>query len=308
MKVIGFVGMPASGKSEAATVAREMGMPVVVMGDIVRGHMHDLGVKINEKNVGLTANKLREEHGMDAIAKMCIPIIQRQKSNVVVIDGIRGYAEVIAYKNEFDENFEVIAIDSSPELRYERAKKRARLDDVADYESFKIKDDRELSWGLAEALDNADIYVLNDGPLEAFRSLISNILTKQFSAECSFTETNIIVKTPLHPTESKDKVEMAIRNIFPDIRLNQTNDCIKGVSSSIKTFGALLKSQRIRSAARMELLKGLSSCSFEFTLNKQVAFIGKVNFSKDPLGPIYVTVQTTAPKSVIDSIAPEIVT
>ena len=308
LKVIGFVGMPASGKSEAATVAREMGIPVVVMGDIVRAHMHTMGVKINEKNVGLTANKLREEHGMDAIAKMCIPIIKSQKSNVVVIDGIRGYAEVVAYKNEFDENFKVIAIEASPELRYERAKKRARSDDVVDYTSFKTKDDRELSWGLAEALNNADIRVLNEGPLEVLRSLISDILVKQFSAEHCFTKTNINVKTPLHPTESKDKVEMAIRNIFPDIRLDQTNDCIKGVSNSIKTFGALLKSQRIRSAARMELLKRLSSCSFEFILNKQVAFMGKVNFSKDPLGPIYVTGQTTAPESVLDSIAPEIVT
>jgi predicted RNA binding protein with dsRBD fold (UPF0201 family)/dephospho-CoA kinase len=308
LKVIGLVGMPASGKSEAATVAREMGIPVVVMGDIVRAHMHNMGVQINEKNVGLTANKLREEHGMDAIAKMCIPIIKSQKSNVVAIDGIRGYAEVVAYKDEFDENFKVIAIEASPELRYERAKKRARSDDVGDHESFKIKDDRELSWGLAEALNNADIRVLNEGPLEVLRSLISDILVKQFSAECSFTETNINVKTPLHPTESKDKVETAIRNIFPDIRLDQTNDCINGVSKSIKTFEALLKSQRIRSAARTELLKRLSSCSFEFILNKQVAFMGKVNFSKDPLGPIYVTVQTTAPKSVIDSIAPETIT
>ncbi len=103
-------------------------------------------------------------------------------------------------------------------------------------------------------------------------------------------------------------MELAIKNIFPDIRLYQTNDCIKGFSNSIKTFGTLLKSQKIRSAARMELLKRLSSCSFEFILNKQVAFMGKVNFSKDPLGPIYVTVHTNAPKSVIDSIAPETVT
>jgi dephospho-CoA kinase/predicted RNA binding protein with dsRBD fold (UPF0201 family) len=305
LKVIGFVGMPASGKSEAAAVAKEMGIPVVVMGDIVREHMRDLGVKINEKNVGLTANKLREEHGMDAIAKMCIPIIQRQKTSVVVIDGIRGYAEVIAFKNEFDESFKLIAIDASPELRYERAKKRARSDDAVNDESFKIKDDRELGWGLAEALNNADICVLNDGSLEEFRSLISNILAKQLNVERSFEAINITVKTQLHPTESKDKVETAIRNIFPDVRLNQTNDCIIGFSNSLITFGTLLKSQRIRSAARIELLKRLSRDSFEFILNKQVAYIGKVNFSKDLLGPIYVRVQIDAPKLVIDSIAPE---
>lgn len=305
MKIIGFVGMPASGKSEAAIVARELDIPVVAMGDIVRAYMLDLGMKVDEKNVGFIANKLREERGMDVIAKMCIPVIQRQRTDVVVIDGIRGHAEVLAYKSEFGEDFISIAIEASPELRYQRTKKRARSDDAMDYESFKTKDQRELSWGLEEALDNADLRILNQGPLEEFRSLISNILIKQFDAEIPFKLINIKIKTPLHPTESKDKVETAIRNIFPDASLSQSNECIIGTSNSIKTFGELLKSQRIRSTARMELLKRLSSNAFEFTLNKQAAFMRKVNFSKDSLGPIYVRVQIDAPKSIIDSIAPE---
>jgi predicted RNA binding protein with dsRBD fold (UPF0201 family)/dephospho-CoA kinase len=301
--------MPASGKSEAAIVARGLGIPVVAMGDTVRAYMQDLGVKVDEKNVGFIANKLREERGMDVIAKMCIPIIQRQRSDIVVIDGIRGYAEVLAYKSEFGQDFISIAIEASPEQRYQRTKKRARSDDAMDYESFKTKDERELSWGLKEALDNADLRILNHGPLEDFRSLISNILIKQFDVEIPFKviniNININIKTPLHPTESKDKVEKAIRNIFPDASLSQTNECIVGTSNSIKTFGELLKSQRIRSTARMELLKRLSSDAFEFTLNKQAAFMGKVNFSKDSLGPIYVRVQIDAPKSIVDSIAPE---
>jgi predicted RNA binding protein with dsRBD fold (UPF0201 family)/dephospho-CoA kinase len=301
--------MPASGKSEAAIVARGLGIPVVAMGDIVLAYMQDRGVMVDEKNVGFIANKLREERGMDVIAKMCIPVIQRQRSAVVVIDGIRGHAEVLAYKSEFDEDFISIAIEASPELRYQRTKKRARSDDAIDYESFKTKDERELSWGLKEALDNADLRILNQGSLEEFRSLMSNILIKQFDVEIPFKVININIdiniKTPLHPTESKDKVETAIRNIFPDASLSQTNGCIVGTSNSIKTFGELLKSQRIRSAARIELLKRLSSDAFEFTLNKQAAFMGKVNFSKDSLGPIYVRVQTDASKFIIDSIAPE---
>jgi len=36
MKIIAFVGMPASGKGEAATVAKELGYPVVNMGDVIR--------------------------------------------------------------------------------------------------------------------------------------------------------------------------------------------------------------------------------------------------------------------------------
>ena len=297
--------MPASGKTEAAIVAKELGVPIVAMGDIVREYTQDLGARIDEKNVGFVANKLREERGMDAIAKMCIPVIHRQKSDVVVIDGIRGFAEVLAYKSEFGEDFISIAIDASPELRYQRTKKRARSDDAMDYESFKTKDERELSWGLKEALDNADLRILNEGLLEEFQSLISNILIKQFNVKTPFRVIYIHIKTPLNATESKDKVERAIMNIFPDARLSQTKECIVGTSNSIKTFGELLKMQRIRSTARIELLKRLSSDAFEFVLNKQAAFMGKVNFSKDPLGPIYVKVQVDAPILVVDSIAPE---
>jgi predicted RNA binding protein with dsRBD fold (UPF0201 family)/dephospho-CoA kinase len=299
--------MPASGKSEAAIVARERGVPVVAMGDIVRTYMQDIRVNVNEKNVGFIANKLREERGMDVIAKMCIPVIQRQRSDLVVIDGIRGYAEVLAYKHEFGDDFISIAIEASPELRYQRTKKRARLDDAMDYESFLTKDERELGWGLTEALNNADLRILNQGPLEEFRSLISDILIKQCEVEIppKAINININIRTPLHPTESKDKVEKAIRNIFPDASLSQINECIEGTSNSIKTFGELLKSQRIRSTARIELLKRLSSNVFEFILNKQAAFMGKVNFSEDSLGPIYVRVQIEAPESIIDSVAPE---
>ena len=36
MKVIGIVGMPASGKGEVSRIARDLGIPVVVMGDAIR--------------------------------------------------------------------------------------------------------------------------------------------------------------------------------------------------------------------------------------------------------------------------------
>ncbi|HWQ95734.1 MAG TPA: AAA family ATPase, partial [Candidatus Methylomirabilis sp.] len=36
MKLIAFVGMPASGKSEAAAIAKKMGISVINMGDVVR--------------------------------------------------------------------------------------------------------------------------------------------------------------------------------------------------------------------------------------------------------------------------------
>ena len=48
MKVIGFVGLPASGKTEAAKVAQELGIPIIRMGDVVREEVKRRGLDITE--------------------------------------------------------------------------------------------------------------------------------------------------------------------------------------------------------------------------------------------------------------------
>ena len=58
--------------------------------------MRERGIELSEKNVGAIANELRALRGMDAIAQMCIPAVRALPSQKVVIDGLRGVAEVDA--------------------------------------------------------------------------------------------------------------------------------------------------------------------------------------------------------------------
>jgi predicted RNA binding protein with dsRBD fold (UPF0201 family)/dephospho-CoA kinase len=302
--VIGFVGFPGSGKSEATAIAQAEGFSPVAMGDAVRLHMRKLGIKQSEKNVGRIANKLRAEHGMDAIAKMCIPAIRSLKSQNVVIDGIRGIAEVSAFKNEFKHDFKLIAISAGPMIRYERVKGRSRPDDALRFQRFEEKDDRELAWGLEEALGAAEYSIQNEGTLEELRQAVSNVLERLIQ-QSPRNNVAVGIKTPIYETEVQEEVERAILNIFPDAVLERVNDYIKGTSSSLETFATLLRAHRIRAAAKVELKKGLSLDSFEFSLNKQVALVGKVNFTQDPLGPIFVRVVAPLPEKLIDAITNE---
>jgi predicted RNA binding protein with dsRBD fold (UPF0201 family) len=70
----------------------------------------------------------------------------------------------------------------------------------------------------------------------------------------------------------------------------------------------LLRRERIRDAARGVLYEGLSEKSIIFYLNKQVAYVGHVSFSKpvgeSPLGPIKVEIQCDKPRELIDWLAP----
>lgn len=176
MKLIAFVGMPASGKSEAGATARRMNVPVVNMGDVVREETARLGLPPTDENTGGTGTRLRKEEGMDAIAKRCIPRIRSPGSPAVVIDGIRNIEEIKYFKKEFGEDFKLIAIESPFDTRFERIKKRARSDDMCSAGELKRRDEREKSWGLDKAIKMADITISNTIPLEKFREEIEKLL------------------------------------------------------------------------------------------------------------------------------------
>ncbi|MCZ7397335.1 MAG: AAA family ATPase, partial [Candidatus Methanoperedens sp.] len=54
MKIIAFVGMPASGKSEASAMARALNIPIVNMGDVVREETAKRGLPPTDENIGGT--------------------------------------------------------------------------------------------------------------------------------------------------------------------------------------------------------------------------------------------------------------
>jgi len=175
MKVIGVVGLPASGKSEFSKIALSMGIPVIVMGDMIRAAVDEAGLEPNDANFGATANRLRAEGGMDAIARLCIPVIRKQSAPLVLIDGIRGDAEVALFRKHFSV-FILIAIDSSFKNRLARIAARARSDDFISAEALKNRDEREQRWGLLHALANADRHISNEGTLEEFAHAVRVLL------------------------------------------------------------------------------------------------------------------------------------
>ncbi|WNY27640.1 AAA family ATPase [Methanolapillus ohkumae] len=179
MKIIAFVGMPASGKSEASNVAREMGIPVVTMGDVIRREVELRGA--DPADGGKIATELRKTEGMDAIAKRCMVMIQEKMnvsgSNVLVIDGVRGIAEVDYFKEHLGAGFMLvsIAIDSPVEERFERIVIRKREDDMDSIEKLKERDDREIGWGMGDAILASDRVIENKSSLSEYREKIRKL-------------------------------------------------------------------------------------------------------------------------------------
>ena len=177
IQVLAFVGAPAAGKTEAASVAKTLGIPIVTMGDVVRAELRRRGLPLSDENAGRIASELRAQEGMDAIAKRCIPQVRAiaGKKAVIVIDGIRGISEVETFKKEFGTDFTLVRVDAPLNLRYERIKTRGRGDDSLSIEEFKTREERENEWGLGEAMKNADKVITNTGSRELFKEQIEEI-------------------------------------------------------------------------------------------------------------------------------------
>ncbi|AGB04284.1 hypothetical protein AciM339_0395 [Aciduliprofundum sp. MAR08-339] len=117
----------------------------------------------------------------------------------------------------------------------------------------------------------------------------------------------IVIEAELHPTEDVEKVKNAILNIFPDARLEILAGEIRGISHSVDTLGKILKEMRIRDAARSVFLSNLYDDEIVFSISKQAATVGKVNFSVGnvPLGDIKIIMRGENLREIVDMIAPD---
>lgn len=179
MKIIAFVGMPCSGKTEAVQIAKEMGVPVIRMGDMVCDEVKNRGLPLDEKNVGAIADQMRKDLGMDIWANRTLENISLlEKTKRFIIDGIRNIEEIDAFKKKLGKDFVIIAILASDKIRHKRFLNRGREDDSSDIQDLINRDKRELSWGLGSVIASADIIVPNEDGIDEFREEIRKILNK----------------------------------------------------------------------------------------------------------------------------------
>ncbi|MFX0048805.1 MAG: AAA family ATPase, partial [Candidatus Hermodarchaeota archaeon] len=158
MKVIGFCGLPGSGKSTVLKAIEDLGV-IITMGDIIRKEARERNIEPTDENLGKIAEQLREEFGPEILAKKCVELIKSLDSEVIFIDGLRSIAEVKIFRNSWKFPFIAVTIDDN--LRFERLSKRGRPDDPNTLEDLKERDLREIAFGLNEVIGNAN-YVINN--------------------------------------------------------------------------------------------------------------------------------------------------
>ena len=177
MRVIGTVGLAGSGKGEFATVAEEMGVPVITMGDVIRGECRDRGLDPAEHH-GRVAQDLRAENGPAAVAEASLPHIEAalKDDDAVLVDGIRSDDEVDAFEERFGDRFTLVSIETPFEVRERRLGERGRDNVGENGEGLAERDERELGFGLGAAMERADVTIENTGTLVEFRARAREVL------------------------------------------------------------------------------------------------------------------------------------
>lgn len=122
---------------------------------------------------------------------------------------------------------------------------------------------------------------------------------------------DIIITVKIFPTESVEKVQQTVQNLFPiastELQLHQTKSHIhaelKGECGLTLLFNRL-REQRILTAARRIFRRSIAEKSLLFHLNKQAAFANHISFCEPidelPLGSIKVRITCDNPEKLID--------
>ncbi len=112
------------------------------------------------------------------------------------------------------------------------------------------------------------------------------------------------VEVPCQATESASKVRLAVLTLFPDLVFETEDDRLVGTTSSLERLRDLIRSQRIRDAARSQFLAGRTGGRTRVVLSKQAAFMGIVSFAAgSALGDILVEIESDDLQAAIDFVA-----
>ncbi|MHA2423333.1 MAG: AAA family ATPase [Candidatus Thorarchaeota archaeon] len=177
MKIVLVTGMQGAGKSELALAFKDAGVPVIVMGDVVREESRRRGLEPNSANNKKVMLELREKDGMGAIALRCVDDLKSMKSDLVVIEGCRSIDELDVF-DDYAKEVKIICVHTSPSVRFQRLRERGRKDAPQDWSTFRERDLREVSVGLGGIISLSDIMLVNEGSLEDFRKNIKSTVAE----------------------------------------------------------------------------------------------------------------------------------
>lgn len=163
LRIVVIAGMPGAGKSIVARAARDLGLPVYNMGDVVREETLKMFGVITPETMRETSRLVRLKYGKTYVAEKTIQRI-REEDGVVVIDGTRSLDEVEVFRKKGE--VVILAVHASPKTRFKRLLRRGRAGDPRNWDDFVKRDMTELRFGLGDVIALADYMLVNESTID----------------------------------------------------------------------------------------------------------------------------------------------
>lgn len=185
MKIVAVVGMTGSGKTEVAEVFKEKGYSYVRFGQAVMDEVKRKGLEVNEENERMVRQEMRKEHGMAVMAKFLIPTFDRLlKNGNIIADGLYSWEEYVLLKEKYGDDLFVLAVYSSPKVRYQRLTKRVlgKDDNRAIRRPLTVEQAKSRDYSEIENLHKAgpiamaDYTIVNNGSLKDLRKEVNKVV------------------------------------------------------------------------------------------------------------------------------------
>jgi len=176
-KIIGLTGPIASGKEVVKKYLEEKyNAKSVKFSQILRDVLHRLDIPVERKTMQEMSTVLRQSFGEDLLARNIAKDAEDIDADIVVLDGVRRLAD-IEHAKKLD-NFYLIKIDASPELRYERMKSRNENegDGKKTYDDFLKDHESEADRSVDDVMKEASISISNDGSIDDLYKQVDEII------------------------------------------------------------------------------------------------------------------------------------
>jgi dephospho-CoA kinase len=163
--IVALTGMPGAGKTTVANHLAQKGIPLLIMGDVVREAAQNDGLEPTSDNLSKLMLRLREKNGPEAIAFLVANKIKNMKHEnkefgVVIVDGVRSMAEIQVLRSVG--KVKLLAIHGSTLTRYSHIRDRARSDVPSNIGEFDKRDKVEMGVGISDAIALADETISNN--------------------------------------------------------------------------------------------------------------------------------------------------
>ena len=125
--IIAIVGLPGTGKTQAAEFFQKKNLPTISFGKIINDYISQKKLPHNEETHKKVREDIREKYGKEALAVLNIKKIKQalEKNSIIIIEGMRSWEEYLYLKKELPKiKLVIVCLFTDKDVRYERISKR----------------------------------------------------------------------------------------------------------------------------------------------------------------------------------------